>query len=80
MLGSKRKIEELRRACKEEHLNLLEAKAVINELREENQQLRASHQSAWNLCADYKMLCKELTVINRRMEEELNGRDNNREM
>lgn len=67
--------------------DLKEIKTLLNSLleqnkmlREENQQLRASHQSAWNLCADYKMMCKELTVINRRMEEELNGRDNNREM
>ena len=45
MLGNKRKIEELRRACKEEHLNLLEAKAVINELREENQQHREKERT-----------------------------------
>lgn len=80
MLGSKRKIEKLSFAWKEEHLKLLEAKAVINELKEENQQLRASHKSAWALCADYKMQCEELTEINRKMEEELNGRNNDRQM
>ena len=72
MLGNKRKIEELRQAWKEEHLQLLEAKAVINELKEENQGLRESHRSAWDMCSKYKIELEELIEINRSMEEQIN--------